>query len=154
MDTVTLRGGEVLSLRWVEGTGPGFEDARAVRHAVFVEEQGFSLIGEFDDIDAVSTHLILYKEGVPVCTARCFPDGPGVLHIGRVAVAKEMRGRSVGLAAMQQMAKRAREAGERAMVLGAQADKTDFYSRAGFAVGEEEFLDEGVPHVMMRMELV
>lgn len=153
MEKLIVSGGEALDLYWQEGTGPRFEDARLVRRAVFVEEQGFSLIGEFDEKDAESTHLILYREDRPVATARMFREAPGVLHIGRVAVAREMRGRGVGLAALGALAARARKAGESALVLGAQKDKADFYIRAGFAPTGEEYPDEGVPHMMMRMAL-
>lgn len=153
MEELVLDDGSTLGLRWVQGTDGGFEDARAVRRAVFVEEQGFSLIGEFDEMDAQAVHIILYEGGRPVCTARAFREGPGVLHIGRVAVEKAARGRGVGLAAMQALADLARKAGEQALVLGAQADKTAFYERAGFVCTGEEYPDEGVPHVGMRREL-
>ena len=35
-------------------------DARAIRQSVFVEEQGFEY--EFDDIDEIALHLVLYDE--------------------------------------------------------------------------------------------
>ena len=37
-------------------------DARAIRQSVFVEEQGFEY--EFDDIDEIALHLVLYDENL------------------------------------------------------------------------------------------
>ena len=40
-------------------------DARAIRQSVFVEEQGFEY--EFDDIDEIALHLVLYDENDNPC---------------------------------------------------------------------------------------
>ena len=39
-------------------------DARAIRQSVFVEEKGFEY--EFDDIDEIALHLVLYDE-IQIC---------------------------------------------------------------------------------------
>ena len=68
-------------------------DARAIRQSVFVEEQGFEY--EFDDIDEIALHLVLYDENDnPCATGRLFFDG--CMKIGRIAVMKEYRGQSLG----------------------------------------------------------
>lgn len=55
-------------------------DARAIRQSVFVEEQGFEY--EFDDIDEIALHLVLYDENDnPCATGRLFFDG--CMKIGR-----------------------------------------------------------------------
>lgn len=153
MDRAKTNRGVALELQWAEGIKPPFEDARLIRRRVFVEEQGFSLIGEFDDRDADSCHLILYRDGDPVCTARMFEEHPGALHVGRVAVMSFLRGKGVGLLAMELLAAKARELGAEELVLNAQEDKADFYLRAGFALTGETSLDEGCPHVEMRLNL-
>lgn len=143
----------MLEFDWIEGDGPGFEDARTVRRAVFVEEQGYSLIGEFDAQDADSLHIIGRQGGAAVCTGRMFGEGQGVLHIGRVAVLKTLRGTGAGLTMMAYMADKARELGAQTLVLNAQADKTGFYNKAGYTATGRTSLDEGVPHVEMMMAL-
>ena len=47
------------------------QDYRAVRIEVFMKEQGFQ--NEFDEIDAVATHLTVYVDGELAGCARCFP---------------------------------------------------------------------------------
>ena len=45
------------------------DDEVRIRTDVFVEEQGF--VVEFDDDDAISTHIVLYDGDVPAAPARC-----------------------------------------------------------------------------------
>ena len=146
----------MIEFIWVTGDGQGFEAARAVRREVFVEEQGFSDIGEFDETDKISTHIIGFIDGRPVCTGRLFPEGEaeaGLYHIGRVAVLASLRGQGVGLQMMEALADKARQLGGRGLILHSQADKADFYRHAGFTPEGEIFLDEGCPHVTMQRQV-
>jgi len=47
------------------------EDAKAIRKAVFVEEQGFH--NEFDRTDDASLHIVAYDGDEPVGVCRVFP---------------------------------------------------------------------------------
>ena len=51
------------------------------------------------------------------------------------------------------VADKARAQGARTLELGAQYDKQGFYETVGFAPYGEPYLDEGYPHVPMRMAL-
>ena len=51
------------------------------------------------------------------------------------------------------VADKARAQGARTLELGAQYDKQGFYEAVGFAPYGEPYLDEGYPHVPMRMAL-
>ena len=46
------------------------EDAARIRKEVFVEEQGFQK--EFDEIDPIALHVVLYRDGEPAATGRLF----------------------------------------------------------------------------------
>ena len=59
----------MLKATWVFGT-QNFEAAKAVRSAVFVEEQGYSLSEEFDDFDYYAWHAVIYYEDAPIATGR------------------------------------------------------------------------------------
>ena len=62
------------------------DEAKAIRQAVFVEEQGFQ--EEFDELDNTeAAHLVGFVEGEPVCTCRFFraKDEASTFIIGRVA---------------------------------------------------------------------
>lgn len=141
--------GETLVYSWVQGKGPGFEDAASVRRQVFVEEQGYTEAGELDDYDAVARHIVGYLNDKPVATARLFYSAEGRWKIGRVAVLPALRGGGHGLALMGALMQKAEELGAGEIYLKAQADKTRFYARAGFAPTGAASLDEGRPHVEM-----
>lgn len=71
------------------------EDAKRIREAVFMKEQGFK--NEFDDIDLLALHLILYDGSQPAATCRLFPAAEqGVYLLGRLAVVKTYRGQKLG----------------------------------------------------------
>ena len=56
------------------------DQAKQIRIAVFMQEQGFT--EEFDIIDEVATHFVLFDGPIPVATCRIWLDGDGY-HVGR-----------------------------------------------------------------------
>ena len=138
----------------------GFADAarmalaHGLRKEVFVDEQGFSLEADRDEQDKNALHVLgLDETGAARCTARVFADAPGVWHAGRIAVQRGLRGQGVGRLLLAAVADKARAQGARTLELGAQYDKQGFYEAVGFAPYGEPYLDEGYPHVPMRMAL-
>lgn len=126
------------------------DTARAIRYAVFVEEQGVPVELEWDDQDEPSWHAVaLADDGTPVATGRLLPDG----HIGRMAVLASARGTGVGATVLQALMGKAVELGYAELVLNAQTHAAPFYERAGFAASGEPFEEAGIPHVEMRKRL-
>lgn len=131
------------------------EDAFSVRLQVFVEEQGFSADIEIDDVDNTANHITGYNEqDEAVCAARLFNEHNTVWHVGRVAVKKSLRGTGAGKILMGELAKKAKQLGATEIVLGAQYDKAGFYEKCGYLKTGKEFLDEGYPHVEMKLVLI
>jgi predicted GNAT family N-acyltransferase len=124
--------------------------ARPVRERVFIEEQKVPRELEWDEWDERCDHaIVLDRAGNPVGTARLLPDG----RIGRMAVLKEWRGRGVGAALMGAMLEQARQRSITSITLHAQTHAAGFYRRFGFSERGGEFLEAGIPHVEMAMEL-
>jgi predicted GNAT family N-acyltransferase len=124
--------------------------ARPVREIVFVAEQKVPRDLEWDEWDERSDHaLALDSSGRPIGTARLLPDG----RIGRMAVVKEWRKRGVGGALLVALLERARSRSMPRSVLHAQTHAAGFYRRFGFSERGEEFLEAGIPHVEMTLEL-
>src|SRR5262245_3914781 len=124
--------------------------ARPVRERVFIEEQAVPRDLEWDEWDEPSDHAIACDAaGNPVGTARLLPVG----RIGRMAVLKEWRGRGVGAALLAAMLERARERAMKRALLHAQTHAAGFYRRFGFSERGEEFLEAGIPHVEMTLDL-
>jgi len=124
--------------------------ARPVRERVFIEEQSVPREEEWDEWDEASDHALAFDSGGnPIGTARLLPDG----RIGRMAVLKEWRGKRVGAALLAAMLERARERSMPRALLHAQIQAAGFYRRFGFSERGEEFLEAGIPHVEMTLEL-
>lgn len=126
------------------------EHAQALRIEVFVVEQGVPVELEWDEGDEVSTHAVAYDEdGQAVGTGRLLPDG----HIGRMAVRKSARGKGIGAQVLRALLDEAKRLGYQELVLHAQTHAVDFYTRYGFRLRGEEFMEAGIPHRMMTLTI-
>ncbi len=123
---------------------------RAVRHAVFVREQGIPTELEWDGRDAGCLHVLAVDaRGAAVGTARMQADG----HIGRMAVLKDRRGQGVGGQLLASLIAIAREMRLPAVWLTAQATALAFYLKHQFVVEGDEFTEAGIVHRRMRRVL-
>ncbi|HMN56408.1 MAG TPA: YbgC/FadM family acyl-CoA thioesterase [Ottowia sp.] len=130
------------------------EAARAVRTAVFVEEQGIAREDEWDALDAQVLHAVVRNRlGQPVATGRLLPDEPGVARIGRMAVLREVRGAGLGEQVIAALERAARERGDREARLNAQRSAEGFYRRLGYAPYGQPFDEVGIAHIAMRKAL-
>lgn len=120
----------------------------ALRHAVFVVEQGYSAEGEVDALDPVSHHILAVDNGTPVATARvCLNEDTA--KIGRVCVIKPRRGIGLGADLINAAVEMAADKGAKRTILGAQTHAIGFYEKLGFTPFEAPYDDEGEPHQMM-----
>lgn len=122
----------------------------AVRKRVFVDEQDVDPQLEWDGLDAECTHVLAHDaDGRAVGTGRLLPDG----HIGRMAVESEWRGNGVGGTMLRALVDEARRRNFVEVHLNAQVHAIEFYRKAGFRVHGEEFMDAGIPHLAMLLNL-
>jgi len=125
--------------------------ARPVRERVFIEEQKVPRELEWDEWDETSDHAVAFDAGGnPIGTARLLPDG----RIGRMAVLKDWRRQGVGAKLLGAMLDRARARFMARAILHAQTRAAGFYRRFGFSERGGEFLEAGIPHVEMTLELL
>jgi predicted GNAT family N-acyltransferase len=123
---------------------------RSVRDDVFIREQRIAAEDEWDDLDAVSRHVLaLALDGSAIGCARLTPQR----RIGRMAVLADWRGRGVGMALLTHLIAEARALGWSEVQLSAQQHAIDFYARAGFIPYGDTYLDADIPHRMMRLAL-
>lgn len=124
---------------------------RAVRTKVFVEEQSVPETLEWDGLDESSRHVMaVAADGTPIGTGRLLRDG----YIGRMAVIEEWRGRGVGSALLELLLEIAGSMGFDEVRLHAQTHAVGFYARQGFKVEGEEFMEAGIPHVVMSRKTI
>ncbi len=128
-----------------------FEDAFFIRKTVFMDEQGFH--DEFDGIDGISYHAVIYLDGRPVGCGRAYKDGD-FAHLGRIAVLKEYRKLGLGRVIIEALEGIAKDRlSLTRLELSAQQRAIKFYEAVGFMQVGESFLDEGYPHVKMVKEI-
>ena len=124
--------------------------ARPVRERVFIDEQAVPRELEWVEWDEASDHAVaLDASGGAIGTARLLPDG----RIGRMAVIKAWRGKGVGAALLAAMLVRARSRGMPRALLHAQIQAAGFYRKFGFSERGGAFLEAGIPHVEMTLDL-
>jgi predicted GNAT family N-acyltransferase len=126
--------------------------ALAIRRAVFVDEQDVPVELELDGRDDDAVHLVAVRDGEIVATCRLVAHGATV-HLGRLAV--DAAARRQGIAALLL---RAAEAWARAhaaerLALSAQTYAAALYTGAGYATVGEPYLEAGIEHVDMELEL-
>jgi len=123
---------------------------RNVRTAVFITEQQVPESMEWDSIDSVCVHILAKDlDGQAIGTARLLPDG----HIGRMAVLKPWRRKGVGGAMLQTILEEMNIRNMKRAVLHAQLSAVDFYEKIGFCKQGNEFMEAGIPHIKMTLEL-
>jgi predicted GNAT family N-acyltransferase len=125
------------------------KDAKLIREQVFIQEQGIAPEDEWDDLDAMVLHFIVYYREQPIATARLLPQH----SVGRVAVLVPYRKQGIGKILMQHIIDYARQQNLPYLKLSAQTYVTAFYEALGFVVQGEEYLDCGIPHIDMTLEL-
>jgi ElaA protein len=123
-----------------------------LRVDVFVVEQRCPY-PELDgrDMEPRTRHIWLAEAGVPTAYLRVVHDvaaldADGVARIGRVCVARELR----GTGAAQLLMRTALDLiGPRPSVLDAQAYLVGFYAGFGYWASGPQYVEDGIPHVPM-----
>lgn len=129
------------------------EDALAVRHEVFVEEQGVDEDLEVDEHEDDAVHFVAYDDGQPVGAARLRELADGVGKVERVAVLNARRDEGIGRRLMAKLEDRAADLDFATLKLHSQTHAAGFYDRLGYDRQGEEFEEAGIPHVEMRKSL-
>jgi predicted GNAT family N-acyltransferase len=130
-----------------------YQDARTIRHHVFVEEQGIDESDEFDGTDSDAIHFVAYVDGTPVATARTTVTEAGI-HIQRVATEKAYRNQGYAKQLLAYLLASPMFQDAPMFYLGAQKTAIGFYQRLGFEQYGEPFTEVGIPHVNMRKVVV
>lgn len=125
----------------------------AVREEVFIKEQGFSY--DRDEIDDTAYHIVLFDGETAVGVCRVFEsDEKNVYILGRLAVAKENRGKGYGKIIIEKAVEYVKSLKGESLILHSQMQAKDFYKKQGFIeYGEIEY-EEGCPHIWMKISCV
>jgi predicted GNAT family N-acyltransferase len=136
-------------------TADDLEAAFALRRAVFEVEQGVPRPLDRDAFDDRASHVVAYDaSGRCVGTGRLVRLSKRTGQIGREAVLAEQRRTGIGAALLESLERMAVLQGLSEVTLNAQLPAEPFYRKRGYVTEGEPFLDQGVPHVLMRKVLV
>jgi len=131
----------------------GWSDAQAlamfIRKSVFIEEQQVAESEEWDDEDSSALHLIASKNGQAVATARLTKKG----KLGRMSVLKAHRKQGIGSMMLVALINAAKQDGLQEIKLWSQIHAQTFYEKHGFIACSNEFLDAGISHIEMHLNI-
>ena len=118
---------------------------------VFVVEQTCPY-QDIDGGDYESLHVYLEEEGKILAYLRCYVQDEHTARIGRVLTME--RGKGLGRPLMEAGIQAVREHYKASSIyIEAQCYAIGFYNKFGFEVCGEEFLEDGIPHVPMTLDL-
>lgn len=127
----------------------------ALRIEVFVKEQNVPMELEIDEKDNSenTVHIGFFDNNKLIGVARLIDLDKDVIHIGRVAIDREYRGRGIGyelIIGCENIAKQILKK-EIIIELSAQIQAEKFYESLGYnQVNDKIYLDAGIEHVDMR----
>ena len=120
-----------------------------LRQRVFVVEQRCAFL-DADGIDPGCLHVLGWRGGDLVATARVVPAGRAHAEVSIGRVATRARGEGIGRALMIESMNAAYTAhGDVPLYLWAQAYLERFYRSLGFEVSGPEGEEDGIPHLPM-----
>lgn len=123
------------------------------RAEIFVVEQQITY-QDMDDIDYRSLHCFLQENNTVIAYLRAYykDEGDGVVQIGRVLTLQHGKGLGKRLMNESMAAIRSKmKCGK--FCMEAQKYAIGFYEKLGFQVTSEEFMEAGIVHVAMEMDL-
>lgn len=123
------------------------------RASVFIMKQNINY-QDMDDIDYKSIHFFYMENDTVIAYLRAFykDNEKEAVQIGRVLTLEHGKGLGKKLIenSLPEIKKRLPS---KKIVMDAQTHAISFYEQFGFVVISEEFLEEGIMHVQMKLEL-
>jgi predicted GNAT family N-acyltransferase len=139
-----------MSVRVARASELELDTARAIRRAVFVEEQAVPVDVEVDGLDGEAEHFLARLGSLPVATARARRTPKG-WKIERVAVLAPQRQLGVGRALVQGVLEHAPPGV--LVYVHAQESALGFWERLGFTAEGPRFEEGGIGHRRMLFTL-
>ena len=124
-----------------------------LRVSVFVVEQHCPY-QEVDDFDRSALHLCAREDGKLIAYLRILPKGTAFEEVSLGRVISVNRRCGGGSLLVNEGIRAAREKfGAESIVLEAQTYARGLYEKQGFVQVSDEFLEDGIPHIKMRLSL-
>ena len=145
---------DIIVKRFEELNVHELHDIYKLRVAVFVVEQNCPYQEIDDNVDENSIHVCFRDDGELIAYIRVVPAGVKFddVSIGRVICTRRRQG--IGSKIMAEGIRIAQEEfGAKRIVVEAQTYARKFYEASEFEKCSDEFLEDGIPHIMMALDL-
>ena len=142
----------LISKKFNELSATEIYEILKARSEIFILEQNIHY-QDMDDIDYNSLHCFFMENNKVTAYLRAFyPDNnKDIVKIGRVLTLKH--GKGLGKDLMEQSLKSIKEKMNcKKICMDAQKHAVGFYEKFGFKVVSNDFLEEGIIHVVMELE--
>ena len=142
---------ELVSKFFDELTTTELYEILKARARIFVVEQN-CMYQDLDDIDYRSLHIFFTPGRNVLAYLRAFRKETGVVQMGRVLTVEH--GTGLGGQILKEGILQIKEKmAPKQIYIEAQSYAIGYYKREGFKVCSEEFLEDGIPHVQMILDL-
>lgn len=143
-----------MIFKWVKSNEHvTYEEALAIRKAVFIDQQGIASDIELDGQDHLYYHVVGYEDNTPLCTARVKIE-QGTLTVQRVAVMPNFQGQGIGRQLMNEIKRFSKEKHVTEITLSAQHTAVAFYQSLNYDLIEgSEHIDADILHFDMKLTL-
>jgi predicted GNAT family N-acyltransferase len=127
------------------------ELCHAIRKKVFCEEQKISEDIEFDNLDDICEHFLVFNDQIAIATARVRKKQDYVYKIERVAVLILYRKLKVGTLLIKQIIDQYQKVDKKnSIILHSQISVENFYKSLKFISYGKEFTEDGILHIAMK----
>lgn len=125
-------------------------DIQNIRRIVFQTEQAVDPAIDFDGLDDIAQHIVVYADKQPIGTARIRYLNDQLAKIERVAVLPAYRGRGIGTQIMKAAIDFLDKQNVAESKVHAQSQAVSFYQKLGFYPEGDTFYEAGIPHIVMK----
>ncbi len=133
-----------------------FDKHLEIRKEVFCVEQKIDVKIEIDKYDETldsCDHFLIYLGDSAVGTLRCIKLNDKEIKMGRFCVLEKFRRFGLGSFAIEFVKGYYAKQGFEIILVGAQFRAYEFYKKCGFVPIGDEFIEAGIPHTLMQLDL-
>lgn len=140
----------MLEFKFIPGE-MGYELSKDLRKEIFSDELGMSEIS--DGFEKDSYHFVGYDKTLQISVARLYPIDEKNYKIAFVGIRDGYRRQYVGDLIMRALADKTVALGGTNIILEAPKELLGFFEFEDYKPYGDEFLVDGVPHIMMKKDL-
>lgn len=141
----------LIAKKFDELTNKELYEILKARSEIFVMEQNINY-QDMDNIDYDSLHCFFMKDDKVIAYLRGFYKEKGIVKVGRVLTLKH--GNGIGKDLLEQSIIAIKENMRcKKIIIDAQKHAVGFYEKFGFITTSDDFLEEGIVHQVMELNL-